>query len=350
MKARVLDAPSWDSRGSRMAVLLQNGDKTFIKIFARSGEQVSALAEYPLPWRQVGEPHFSLQPVGEPQWVDEYTVALRVRTSSSQAQGKGDVVLWDMQHKENQTVAKEVAFFQVDPSGSRMICYDKGEQPFLLHLSDGAVSRFGLDQWFTIRPFFFWNPAGSRVAFQARYTPPREGKFAYSPGSYIVVAEMKGEQVSLRYLRFEELRLGYNTYGVGWWDNNTILFGVDEMQLKQGEMVLNPPTQFVLYKVAADGSQNRPQKLWEPDPKVRPMGGPLFWFNDGGMAYPIGREGRDYVVYFPKERKLKHVRFPEATWIYSTTPQGDLLTVVNKERDKVYAASVGSGRVVLLRL
>ncbi len=349
MKARILDAPSWDKQGKRMALLMQSGDKSLLKIFLRSGEGLSMANEYTLPWREVGTWYFSAQPFGEPQWVEEGTVALRARERNGQKE-VGELVLFDIQHKKSLTLVKEVSFYAFDSTGTWVVYCDKRLQPFLLHRPSGQILQPRIDRWFTIRPFFFWNPAGNKVAFQAMYTPPREVKPNHPYGPHILVAEVKDTQVSLRHLHFEELQRGYNTYGVGWLDNDTILFGVDEIQQKQGEIVLNPPTRFVLYKVASDGSQKRPQKVWEPGSKMRPMGGPLFWLLGGGMAYPIGREGRDYVLYFPKERRLRQLRFPESTWIYSATPHGDLLTVVNRNQNKVYVGSVESGRSVPLRL
>ena len=349
MKARILDAPSWDKQGKRMALLVQSGDKCQLQLFVRSGTGLSAANEYILPWQEVGTLYFSAQAVGEPQWVDEGAVVLRARGRNGQ-KGIGELVLFDMQHKGSLTLVKEVSFYALDPTGAWVVYCGRQLQPFLLHRPSGEALQVGIDRWFTIRPLFFWNPASNKIAFQATYTPPPEMKPHYPYGAHILIAEVKDRQVSLRHLHFEELRRGYNTFGVGWWDNNTILFGVDERQVEPHAMVLNPPTQFVLYRVAADGSQNRPQKLWQADSKVRPMGGPLFWLSGGGMAYPIGREGRDYVVYFPKERRLKQLRFPEATWIYSATPQGDSLTVVNRSQNRVYVGSVESGRVVPLRL
>lgn len=349
MKARILDAPSWDRQGKRMALLMQSGDKSLLKVFLRSGERLSTANEYALPWKEVGTLYFPAQPVGEPQWVEEGTVALRARERNGQ-KGVGELVLFDMQHEKSLTLVKEVSFYAFDPTGAWVVYCDKQLQPFLLHRASGEVRQLGIERWFTIRPFFFWNPAGNKVAFQATYTPPREIKPSHPYGPHILIVELKNTQVSLRHLHFEELRRGYNTYGVGWLDNDTILFGVDEIQQKQGEIVLNPLTQFVLYKAAADGSQKRPQKVWEPDSKMRPVGGPLFWLLGRGMAYPIGREGRDYVLYFPQERRLRQLRFPEATWIHSATPHGDLLTVVNRSQSKVYVGSVESGRVVPLSL
>ncbi len=349
MKARILDAPSWDKQGKRMALLMQSGDNSLLKVFVRSGEGVSPANEYTLPWHKVGAAYFSPQPVGEPRWVEEGTIALRAGGQHGQ-KGIAELVLFDLQHRKSLTLAKEVSFYEFDPAGDWVVYCGRRLQPVLLHRSSAQALRLNIDPWFTIRPFFFWNPAGNKIAFQATYTPPRETKPKYPIGAHILIAEVKDRQVSLRHLHFEELRRGYNTFGVGWWDNDTILFGVDERQVEPHTMVLNPPTQFVLYRVAADGAQNRPQKLWQPDSKMRPVGGPLFWLSGGGMAYPIGREGRDYVVYFPKERRLKQLRFPEATWIYSATPQGDLLTVVNRSADRVYVGSVESGRVVPLRL
>lgn len=347
--SRILDAPSWDRHGKRMALLMQSGDNVLLKVFARSGEGVSKASEYTLPWQKIGDPHFSLQPVGEPQWVEEGIVALRAGGQNGQ-KGIGELVLFDMQYKKSLTLAKEVSFYAFDPTGAWVVYCDKRLQPFLLHRPSGEVLQLGIDRWFTIRPFFFWNPAGNKVAFQATYTPPREIKPNHPLGSHILIAEVRDGQVSLRHLHFEELQRGYNAFGVGWLDNDTILFGVDKIQLREGEIILNPPTQFVLHRAAADGSQKRPQEVWKPDPKARPISGPLFWLLGGGMAYPIGREGKDYVVYFPKEKRLRQLRFPEATWIHSATPQGDLVSAVNRGRDKVYMASVSSGRVASLRL
>jgi len=344
----VLDAPSWDSRGEYVAVLIGSGGSFHLKVFRRSQEGFSEDGHYLVPWEQVGPAHFPLQPVSEPQWLNPDEVLLRVGTKSSAQKRVGGVVLWNFRQKNSRVIVPQATFYQVAPNGKSIIFCDAALSPSVMHLETGRQIPIQVPKDFRPRCFFYWSNSGNRVAFQSTLATMPGIKPARSPGSYILLAHIGQKDVTLTDLWFQELQRGYNAYGVGWFNEETILFGVSERQLKPGQFVMNPPTRFVLYKVAVGGSPKVPQKVWEADPKVSPSGGPLFWLEQGGFAYPLGREGRDYAIYLPKEKRLQQLRFPEPTWAYSVSPKGDMLLAVNQAQKKVYAAVVSTRRVLPL--
>lgn len=347
----ILDAPSWDASDQNVAVLVSRQGWNFVRIYGRSHDGLEFKAEYPLNW-QVGAPLFDLLPLPEPQWVGKHQVVLRAKPRGESGTTVGDLLLIDLAKKQSVVIAKQIDYYQVDPTGNHMVTQERGKpcEVLLMNLQGEIQQRIAVPNGFRVRPFFFWNGSGSRFAFQASYAAPSQSNSAPQPGMHVFVVHLKSKSADVTDHWYPQMRGGYSAHGIGWLDDDTIVFGVTERPVIPGEFNPNPAPRFVLYQSAVNKTGQRAVKVWQAETKLIPMAGVLFWLRRGGVVYPFGRERRDFAVYHPSRKVLRQVRFPEVVWNFSATFAGDIVCAVNRARNIVYWCNPEHGRLRRLQM
>lgn len=346
----ILDAPSWHPSGQSMAVLVSRQNRNFIRVYDRRNDALEFKYEYRLNW-QAGSSVFDLQPLPDPQWVSTTQMLLRAKRRGESGKTAGCLLLIDTVNNQETVIAKEKVYYQVSPTGNQIVTQEPGSpsEVLLMNLKGEIQQRITVPDGFRIRPFFFWNSSGRSFAFQATYAVVPNSKPSRPPGSHIFVVDTQSHR-PVTDLWFPQLQRGYNGHGIGWLNDDTIVFAVTERLLAPGEFSPNPGSRFVLYQAAIDKKSPEAVKVWQAEAALTPMAGLLFWLRGGGVVYAFGRDGRDYAVYQPVRKTLRRFRFPEVTWSYSATFAGDLVSAVNRERNRVYWCAPENGVSRRLRM
>ena len=221
----------------------------------------------------------------------------------------------------------------VSPDGKYVVFWPANRPATIYRLSDKRLLKVGLPEDFVVPPFYFWNPSGTRFAFQA----VRSSLVAkHQSGPYIVVVKISGDRCETQLLPIR--MFGYNSFGVGWIDDHTIVFRVMH---RQDDLILDATAdkkeRFVMYQWDISDSHANPRILLVLSTEY-PSGGSVDWLTDGGTAYPVDRMGKNYVIYWPLSRKLWRIRMPENTRGYSTDYHGKVLAAVNQDQTKIFVA------------
>ncbi len=324
---RALDFPVWDAQGKRVAVVVEVNRKVFLRVFARSGEDITLVSERPLPFYRVLRP----------QWIgNNDLVALQVRQYGVNDKPVLDVVSLDLTRGTYSVLAKKAVLCSACPDGRYIALHkDAKTWPAVYDVAGKRVLPVpGPSDSFGARPFFFWNPAGERFAFTAHYSPTKS-KPQYNWGNHLFVVSVTRSKVTLERRFYQEMQGGYSNFGIGWVDDRTVLFGV----YTSATPFLSPPSpeQFTLYRVAVDNPNQKPQPVWIAKQKPFPGGGEVIWLRGGGMMFPSAT-GSEYVLLYPLTGKQQTVKFPEPALydLWCASPDGQLLTVVNRQMDKLY--------------
>lgn len=324
---RVRAMPAWDS-ASRHLVALADDPGTrrwYTAHLRRQGDRFTLRAVFPLSG-----------PATAVRWIPgQRRVLFHLRGRS------GHIMALNLQSGGAVPLAHGY-YPEISPDGRTLALYRRGGGLWLCDLASrrAQLVREATVGGYCLRPGWYWSPDSQALAF---------ARMRGLDKWFATATLQSGGPPSVRNLVYNSRLVSnqgyYDSFGVGWKDGRTILFG------RFGRLTRDKKDAFAIYSVSTSGGRVREQL---PPGKAPCPIGEAMWLPGGRyVVYPTRRDGREFVRVDLRSGSYRRLDVGRTTEVstYSASPDATLLVVAERRpRTGLIVGHWASGKSWRMRL